>query len=121
MKMRTRDGQSVTIDVKRLFALWGGNMGTMQIAAAMGMTKNQVWSAARRLGLPTRPRSGSERDQRENPTPEQIAERAAAVRAAWPAGEAEKRMVGRLRGNYRIPHYSFNGRDCAFHQTEHQF
>ena len=121
MKMRTRTGQSITIDIQKLFALWAGNLGTMQIAAEMGLTKNQVWSAARRLGLPTRPRSGSDRDQRENPTPEEIAKRAAEVRAGWPHGEAEKRMVGRLRSKYRIPHYSYNGRDCAFQRTEHQF
>ena len=121
MEMRTRDGQSITIDVKRLFALWGGNMGTMQIAAAMGLTKNQVWSAARRLGLPTRPRSGSDRDQRENPTPEQIAERAAAVRAGWPEGEAERRMVGQRQRRWSLPSYAYNGRDCAFQATEHQF
>lgn len=121
MEMRTRGGQSITIDVKKLFALWGSDLGTMQIAAEMGLTKNQVWSASRRLGLPTRPRSGSDRDQRENPTPEQIAERAAAVRAGWPAGEAERRFVGARSIGWSIPAYAFNGRDASFKATEHEF
>lgn len=121
MQMRTRDGQSVTIDIKKLFALWSSDLGTMEIAAKMGLTKNQVWSASRRLGLPTRPRSGSDRDQRERPTPEEIAERAAEVRAGWAPGEAEKRLVGRLRKRWSIPAYSFNGRDAAFTPSEHEF
>ena len=121
MEIRARDGQRIVVNVKRLCELWAGNMGTMQIAAAMGLTKTQVWSASRRLGLPTRPRSGSDRDQRENPTPEQIAQRAAEVRAGWPPGEEEKRLVGPRRKRYSIPNYSFNGRDCAFQHTEHQF
>lgn len=120
MQMRTRAGQYVTIDVKKLFALWAGNLGTMQIAAEMGLTKNQVWSAARRLGLPTRPRSGSDRDQRENPTPDEIAKRAAVVRAGWTPSEARRRLVGGCR-RWSIPAYSYNGRDAAFTPTEHEF
>lgn len=121
MRLNMRGGRHVVVDVKKVCELWRTPMGSCEIAAAVGLTKTQLWVAANRLGLPKRPRSGSDRDPHGSPTPEEIAERAAAIRAAWPEGEAEKRLVGRLRSSYRIPHYSYNGRDCAFQRTEHQF
>jgi hypothetical protein len=41
----------------------------------------------------------------------------AQIRAGWPAGEAERRLVGCGRRSWSLPSYAFDGRGCAFTET----
>jgi hypothetical protein len=78
-----------------------------------GISQSHLYSLAKRHKLPGREKFYANHE--DDPTPEEIAERAAEVRRSWPDGEAERRMVGRLRQQaWTPPSFSFNGRHAAF-------
>ena len=63
--------------------LWADGKTHAEIAAALGCSKDYVENLRKRHGLPRRPRRHHKK-QEDNPTPEQIAERAAECRARRP-------------------------------------
>jgi hypothetical protein len=120
MRIHAKDGRCITVDVKAVFALWADpTLATTQIASRLGLTKNQMWNVSQRLKLPNRPRAEMERLAA--PTPEEISERAAAVRAGWSPAERERRIVGPGRRSWSMPSYAYDGRAVAFQATEHEF
>jgi hypothetical protein len=120
MRIHTKDGRCIVVDVKAVFALWADpTLGTTQIAAMLGLTKNQMWNVSQRLKLPRRPRAEMERLAA--PTEEQIAERCAEVRAGWTDAEREKRCVGRGQRPWRLPSYAYDGRAVMFQPAEREF
>lgn len=67
------------------------------LAEKLGMTDREVRKAAERLKLGKR----LPPEDREEPSQEEIARRAAAVRAQWSRVERERRRVGNPRGQKR--------------------
>jgi hypothetical protein len=120
MELRTRDGRCIVVDARKVFALWANpELGTLEIASRLGLTKSQIWCVSRRLRLPPRPRAEMERLSA--PSPEEIADRCAQVRAGWSDEEREKRIVGPRRRQWSMPAYAYDGRAVAFQATEHEF
>ena len=77
------------IDTQLLFRLWFDHtILRADIPARLGCTKSALDSAIKRYGLPKRPpkhkpRANPLERQSGDPSPEEIAERAAAIRATW--------------------------------------
>ena len=91
------------IDKDRLAQLWKC-CDSSQIAAIEGMTVNAVNYYARRYGLPKKARKNLS-----DPTEEQIAERAAAIRSQWSDEELEKRYVGAKAVEWTTPEIRLSG------------
>lgn len=77
------------IDVPLLFRLWHDRtLHGDEVAARLGVHRSALSQIARDHGLPRRPpiknrKPESTERQPSDPTPEEIAERAAAIRATW--------------------------------------
>jgi len=96
------------IDKKKLAEVWT-TMTVNEIAAKFSVTNQSVYSAARRYGLPHRMLLEVDDDSMPgpgDPTPEQIAERAEAIRNSWPEGEHERRFLGQRRVRFEFPRIS---------------
>lgn len=78
-----------TINASLLFKLWHDySLRTTEVAARLGCSPRRLSAEARRYGLPRRkpthkPRADDLDRQAGDPTPEEIALRAAAIRATW--------------------------------------
>lgn len=70
-----------------------------EIAAAVGTSSSSVSRLAARLNLPGKL---AFMESKESPTPEEIEERAAEVRAGWTRSEERRRRVGREEA-YTVP------------------
>jgi hypothetical protein len=93
---------SCTYSVARLQQLWAAGKTHVEIAAALGCATAYVAELVARHNLPRR-RRAYHGPQEDDPTPEQIAERAAECRArregpAEPKGE-----------RFSVPRYSWDG------------
>jgi len=122
--------REVEIDVAEVFRLWASDLKNDEIADQIGITRGQMWSLSRRLKLPQRPdhlRAWTENSgrQKDDPTPEQIAERAAEIRQGWDAATRENRAVCRTPRRYQIPAFRCSantaGRHVSFAQVAHEF
>lgn len=98
------------IPEQRFRELWHAGVSLRAIADELGISQDHVAVTRRRLGLP--PRYGSfaaaTRAKAEpiiDPTPAEIAERAAAVRARWDERTREARRVTKTAGAYEFPVY----------------
>jgi hypothetical protein len=83
-------------------------MSVAAIAEKFGTTQQAVYATARRIGLPGRremPVPQNDIPGEDDPTPEQIAERAAAIRKTWADSEHERRWMGPRRIRYEFPTY----------------
>lgn len=100
------------VDKKKLRELWRTERTNADIAAELGITTVQLYVAGRKLKLEQR--WGHVRrvyEKHTDPTPEEIAERAAAIRAEWPEGEAERRLVGNVTNpRWTMPAFTFDRR-----------
>lgn len=65
-------------DVPELFRQWHSGVPVQDIASHFGVSSQIVYAARNRYGLPKRPRQSWR--ERDDPSPEQIAERAAAIK-----------------------------------------
>lgn len=82
------------MDKAKLEAVWG-TMKVADIAAMNSTTEQAVYYWARKHGLPSRLSLASSYDGPvdDDPTPDQIAERAAVVRSKWTDKERQRRDV----------------------------
>lgn len=86
-----------------LHELWARGDSYLEIAAALGCSESFVHHLKKRHKLPNRQKSAKEIFA-DDPTPEQIAERAAECRA-------RRVQPGEWKGErYSIPRYTFDGR-----------
>lgn len=84
--------------INRVREMWATHT-IAQIAADVGTSSSAICRLAAREGLPGK--MALSRGE-VNPTEEEIAERAAAIRAGWSEAEEERRRIGRV-GAYEIP------------------
>lgn len=89
----------MNVDIKYLTYLWGGELRSDQICEELGITRCHLYNLVRRHRLGRRPpRLTAKRNtETPDPTPEQIAERAAAIRATWSPQERRSRMAACYR------------------------
>lgn len=105
----------VKVDVPKLFEMWAAGASRYEICTMLGIRPGAFQHLRRRYALPKRNKGRPTRAPLEaDPTPEELAERCAEVRAKWSAEETERRAVGLLRGSVDIRSYSFDRRNVAF-------
>ena len=94
-------GREDRYSVPQLHTLWASGASYREIAAALGCSQSFVCVLKNRHKLPKRKRMVREVFE-DDPTPEQIAERAAECRAKWHTAEP--------RGErYSVPRYTWDG------------
>lgn len=102
------------VDVPNLFRLWASDISDDELCIALRIVRATMTRLARRYGLPPRLHAKGDTQRRpDDPTPEEIVERAAIERSRWTPEEEERRAVGRGR-RVEVTNYSFDGRQCAF-------
>lgn len=104
------------IDVPLLFRLWNTpGIKINDVAAGLGVSLNVLRRLRDQYGLPEKPAErADEGDQQEDdPTPEEIAARAAEVRRSWPAW----RISGATRPV--ALRYTYDGRQHVFREASH--
>jgi hypothetical protein len=79
---------------RELFAeLWLAGASVPEMAARLGCRQPAIYSLRVQFGLPRRPRvQCTDKD----PTPDEIAERSAEVRARWSEEDRERRGIGKV-------------------------
>lgn len=103
------------IDVQELFRLWHSPMTNAELCKHFEINGGSLWSLRKKYALPARPHAVVRDTLRrpDDPTPEEIAQRAAECRAKRSAQEkARNARAGRVR--WELPAYAYNGRDCSF-------
>lgn len=103
------------VDVAELFRLWHSDLTNTELCERLGLTGGSLWSLRKKYGLPIRKRVENPDRQRrpDDPTPEEIAERAAECRARRSKDERE-RMERSGRQEWRLPSYAFDSSGRAF-------
>ena len=108
-------GTRLTVDVPKLFELWAAGASQYEISLALGIRPGTFWQIRNRYALPRRaPAKPAKASHEPDPTPEELAQRCAEVRARWSDEETKRRRVGRGVEAVRLRSYSFNHRDFAF-------
>ena len=108
------------VDVNELLRLWNSDMSNTELCLHFGLTGGSLWSIRKKYGLPIRQRVESpDRTRRpDDPTPEELEERAACCRARR-ASDQQDRDANAGRQAWTLPSYAFNGRDCSFSPMGH--
>ncbi len=90
------------ISLPHLFKLWHSEMRSDQIAAELGCTRGHKFNLARKHKLGRRPPrfEAPRKSVHPDPTPDEIEERTAAIRATWTAQDRSTRMASA----YRLKH-----------------
>lgn len=104
------------VDILKLAAAWDSEMRSDEICEAFGLSRGGLYRLAHKHRLGRRPvyLNGNGNCATDDPTPAQIAERAAAIRATWTPNERASRMVGCRRGRVEIKHFLFDREGYAF-------
>lgn len=90
------------IALPHLFKLWQSELRSDQIAAELGCTRGHLFNLVRKHKLGRRPPrfEAPRKSVHPDPTPLEIEERAAAIRATWTLQERHSRMASA----YRVKH-----------------
>lgn len=104
------------VNMTKLTNLWNSELRSDQICDVLGISRGRLYFLVRRHRLGRRPPrlSGNGLCKTEDPTPDQIRERAAAIRATWTANERKARVVGGYRGRVEIRHFWFDRENHSF-------
>lgn len=108
-------GKVVQADEALVRSLWFTDLRNDELAAALGVHRGSLQTLRERYGLPLRPHHSPKatNTRLDDPTADEIEERAAECRAKWSREEEERRLVaGRRR--YEFPRYQYDGRNAAF-------
>lgn len=109
----------IMVDVAKLFRLHADtNLTTAEVCDGLGITRNQLYALQKKYGLAKRSIEQTAQRRHDDPTPEEIAERAAWCRARRSADE-RRRDENRGRVRWNLPSYTYNGRDCSFSASVH--
>lgn len=103
------------VDVQALFRLWANGASRHEICTTLGIRPGAFQHLRQQYALPKRTRGRPARGPLEpDPSPEELAQRCAEVRAKWSEEETEKRRVGSGVAPVRLRHYAYDGRTMAF-------
>lgn len=103
--------RTLKIDVPLLFRLHAAGLPEKGICDALGIGRGSFYALRKRHGLPAIDRR-REKPAEVDPTPEEIAERAAEVRRRWSARDHERRRVGKS-ARPTLRNYRFSVTDFA--------
>lgn len=102
--------ENKNVDTQKLFALWATTMTADEIQKELGISHNKLYSLARHHKLPHRhiPKKSKSRirSRESDPTEEEIAQRAAEIRANWSDQEYERR-AGKKSSQWQAPAYTY--------------
>lgn len=104
------------IDMEVLRSLWNSPMRSDKICDELGITRGGLFRLARKHRLGLRPRDVETHCERraDDPTLEEIEERAAAIRARWSPFETRQRMVGARYARVEIKKFVFDRETYTF-------
>lgn len=102
------------IDVPKLFRLWHSPLTNEAICAEFGCVSSTLSKLGRIYGLPPRTHIRGQYHQKDDPTIEEIIERAAAIRSTWSAEEEKKRRVGEHQGRVEIRNFIYSETSRSF-------
>ena len=101
------------VDTTLARELWNDNtIRNDELARRLGITKHQIHSLRRWLGLPRRYYRQPVKDEL---TVDEIRRRAADIRKTWSPEEREKRRVGSRRTQWTPPAYDYDRKHSVFH------
>lgn len=103
------------MDIERIRELWSSDLRNDELAEALGVTRGKLASIRERYGLPIRDLSAPKGNasHKPDPTEEEIAQRAAMVRAGWSKEQEEARWAGGPR-RVTASHYAYDKRNSRF-------
>lgn len=106
----------LNINAAELFRLWRTDLTNEELCRQIGVSRSTLDVLRMRYKLPRRKlERKNPRDYVENdPSAEEIAVRTAEIRAGWPEGEAERRMVGFRSRTWEMPAFAFKPREHSF-------
>lgn len=122
VRLKTFRGH-VDVSVDKFVEAYRSQMRNDELARAFGITKGRIWDLSKLLDLPPRsdhlPRRGASAASAKlvDPTPEEIAERAAIERSRWSPEEEARRAVGRRAGVVQVLSYSSHSSRTRSHVT----
>ena len=102
------------IDVPKLFRLWHSPLTNEAICAELGCVSSTLSKLGKVYGLPPRTHIRGQFNHKDDPTIEQIIERAAAIRATWSVEEEKKRRVGEHQGRVEIRNFVYSETNRSF-------
>lgn len=122
IRLKTKRGH-IDINIDRFVEAYRSQMRNDELISAFGLTKMRLWELSHRLKLPARTSHlelhgaarASARDV--DPTPEEIAERAAIERSRWSPEEESRRAIGRTHGVVSLLSYSSHSSRTRSHVT----
>jgi len=110
-----------SVNAVKLFSLWHSDLENGEVAAALSISRYQLYDLGRRYGLKPRTHIQSAKARITRPEPvittEEYEARKAEVQALWSDEEREKRRVGPMARKWKLPSYAYDGRVCAFQPT----
>lgn len=104
---------SEPVNVADLFRLWSSGESVSDIALALGISQSMLYRLKWQYGLPSRQRGGVAFTI-VDPSPEEIAERAAVERSRWSEDERHRRIVGNRHVRWTAPAFRYDGRYSHF-------
>ena len=108
-------GASKKIDEKKFVRMWHSEATLAEICETLGITGGSLWFLQKKHGLPARGRPRDTQRRPDDPTPEQIEQRAAECRAKRTKEErARNERIGRI--DYAIPAFAYNSRNGSFRE-----
>lgn len=104
------------VDRDYLEELWFSDHRNDEICELLNVTRGHLHWLARHHGLGRRPATANtnQRGPTEDPTEEEIRERAAAIRATWTPNERRGRMVGAGAARVEIRQFWFDRAGYSF-------
>jgi len=105
------------VDIKYLTLLWKSERRSDQICEELGISRCHLYNLVRRHRLGRRPPqlSAARNTETDDPTPEEIAERTAAIRKTWSPEERRSRMAAGYRSKPVIV------QNFIFHREQYVF
>jgi hypothetical protein len=106
--------RNTPVDSLRLWKLWQTNVPYDDICNELKISKSQLFRMAKQRGLKHRPRPPRSGRPIVDPTPLQIQQRSAAIRAGWSPEEENSRRVGWKNRSVRASSYVFDQNISGF-------
>lgn len=106
--------RNTPVDSLRLWKLWQTNVPYEDICNELKISKSQLFRMARQRGLKHRPRPPRSGRPIIDPTPLEIRQRSAAIRANWSPEEENSRRVGWKNRSVTAMKYAYDNRIGVF-------
>jgi hypothetical protein len=106
--------RNTPVDSLRLWQLWQTNVPYEEICDELKISQSQLFRMAKQRGLKHRPKPPRSGRQIVDPTPLQIQQRSAAIRAGWSPEEENSRRVGWKNRAVSALKYEYDSRTGIF-------